>query len=87
LFADVEAKSSQHKLTNKGASTEGRNKQLVKSNSKTIASNAASASGFWLECDDEKIKMVTAAEVLDRMKGTLITPYLLFYSRISINSC
>ncbi|XP_018018591.1 ubiquitin carboxyl-terminal hydrolase 1-like [Hyalella azteca] len=85
--SDVEAKSSQHKSTNKGAFTEGRNKQLGKSNSKAIASNAASASGFWLECDDEKIKMVTAAEVLDRMKGTLITPYLLFYSRISINSC
>lgn len=37
---------------------------------------------LWLECDDEKIKLVSAAEVSDMMRTTIITPYLLFYSRL-----
>ena len=35
----------------------------------------------WFECDDEKIKLVTATDVIVRMRGTLVTPYLLFYSQ------
>ncbi|KAK4294588.1 hypothetical protein Pmani_032793 [Petrolisthes manimaculis] len=37
---------------------------------------------LWLECDDEKVKVVTAGEVTQMMHTTLITPYLLFYSRL-----
>ncbi|KAG7173161.1 Ubiquitin carboxyl-terminal hydrolase 12A-like [Homarus americanus] len=37
---------------------------------------------MWLECDDDKIKLVSASEVSDMMRTTIITPYLLFYSRL-----
>ncbi|XP_066979618.1 ubiquitin carboxyl-terminal hydrolase 46-like isoform X3 [Macrobrachium rosenbergii] len=36
---------------------------------------------MWLECDDEKIKLVTSSEVISMMRTTVTTPYLLFYSR------
>lgn len=37
---------------------------------------------LWLECDDDKLKVVTAGEVSHMMHTTTITPYLLFYSRL-----
>ncbi|KAK7070983.1 hypothetical protein SK128_007857 [Halocaridina rubra] len=37
---------------------------------------------MWLECDDEKIKLITSSEVMDMMRTTVYTPYLLFYSRL-----
>ncbi|XP_047490736.1 ubiquitin carboxyl-terminal hydrolase 1-like isoform X1 [Penaeus chinensis] len=43
---------------------------------------ASERESLWLECDDEKIKLVSAAEVSDMMRTTIITPYLLFYSRL-----
>ncbi|KAL7643150.1 UNVERIFIED_CONTAM: hypothetical protein RMT77_006440 [Armadillidium vulgare] len=37
--------------------------------------------GVWLECDDDKIKVVSFAEVSAVMTSNNLTPYLLFYSR------
>ncbi|XP_071525614.1 uncharacterized protein [Panulirus ornatus] len=37
---------------------------------------------MWMECDDDKIKLVSSSEVSDMMRTTIITPYLLFYSRL-----
>jgi len=36
---------------------------------------------LWLECDDEKLKVVSSEDVTNMMRATLVTPYLLFYSR------
>ncbi|KAF2367859.1 Peptidase C19 ubiquitin carboxyl-terminal hydrolase [Trinorchestia longiramus] len=98
-ITDMESKGNQMRSNNKGLASEGRNKMSYKQHGKNNSScalkncptsaavGAVAPAGLWLECDDEKIKMVTASEVLDRMRGTLITPYLLFYSRLAINSC
>lgn len=44
-------------------------------------SSGKNAQSLWLECDDEKIKIVSSDDVTAMMRATLITPYLLFYSR------
>ncbi|XP_076051179.1 ubiquitin carboxyl-terminal hydrolase 12A-like [Oratosquilla oratoria] len=45
-------------------------------------SSGNNSNSLWLECDDDKLKVVTAGEVVNVMRTTLITPYLLFYSQL-----
>uniref|UniRef100_A0A6A7FXT9 Ubiquitin carboxyl-terminal hydrolase 1-like n=3 Tax=Hirondellea gigas TaxID=1518452 RepID=A0A6A7FXT9_9CRUS len=87
--ADMESKTNHSKSGSKSSSHEntksnsrgGNSKGSTNSKGSKNSNNIQCSLGMWLECDDEKIKLVAATEVVDRMRGTSITPYLLFYSR------
>lgn len=83
----MDTKSSNSKSSSKSSNSDNKSRPGARNHGKQShkhngVASSGSSNGLWLECDDEKIKLVAANEVVERMRGTLITPYLLFYSRL-----
>jgi len=89
VHSDYDSKSNVRSKTNSSADNKtkssNKNGSHKVNNGKQLISasyfETSANNSYWLECDDEKIKLIHSSEVRDKMKGTLITPYLLFYSR------